>query len=279
MKVVVGIDIGGSTTKICAFSGGDRPELIRPQLVRAADPVTSVYGAFGKFLAENGLQLSDIERIMVTGVGSSYVGDQLYGLPCIRVSEFTAVGLGGLYLSGLDRALVVSMGTGTAAVYAEAGKPMEYLGGTGVGGGTLVGLSRLLLKLDTVEHLSQMATEGDLSKIDLRISDMTVGSVLKGVSADITASNFGKLSDLAEKADVAKGLLNMVYETIAMIAIFAARSKDVGDIVLTGNLSKFPYAHELFPGLSRIFGLHFIIPEDSPFATVIGTALVGREQG
>ena len=275
MRVVIGIDVGGSTTKICGIEQGSG-KLISPQLVRADDPITSVFGAFGKFTAENGLALSDIEKVMITGVGSSFVEGKLYGLPSFLVPEFTAVALGGLYLSSLEKALVVSMGTGTAVVYAQKGEAAEYLGGTGVGGGTLMGLSKLLLKLDGIEHLSELAKEGDLHKIDLRIGDITAKDVLS-VSAELTAANFGKLSDLADKSDVALGLLNMVYETIGMISIFAARSKDTKDIVLTGNLSNLPYAAQIFPTLSSMFGVNFIIPENSPFSTVIGTALCANE--
>ena len=52
MYVVIGIDVGGSTTKIVGFreEAGKR-ELIGPMFVRATDPITSIYGAFGKFTA------------------------------------------------------------------------------------------------------------------------------------------------------------------------------------------------------------------------------------
>lgn len=275
MNVIVGIDIGGSTTKICAFT--EDKKLLCPATVRAADPVTSLYGAFGKFTSSFGLKLTDIRKVMVTGVGSSFTGEELYGLPCEPVPEFNAVGLGGLYLSGLSRALVVSMGTGTAVVYAEKGKPMEYLGGTGVGGGTVMGLSRLLLKLDDIGHISEMAEDGNLDRIDLRIRDITntKKDVLSGMAQEMTAANFGKVSDLASKADIARGLLNMVYETVAMVALFAARTKNVSDIILTGNLSQLPYAKEIFPTLSQMFGTRFLIPENAAYATVIGTALCG----
>ena len=69
MSVIIGIDIGGSTTKIVGF-GRDK-KLIQPMFVRATDPVTSVYGAFGKFTSENGLDIGDIEKVMITGVGST----------------------------------------------------------------------------------------------------------------------------------------------------------------------------------------------------------------
>ncbi len=140
--VTIGIDIGGSTTKIVGFSSRDDHRLIEPIAVRATDPITSVYGAFGKFINLNNLELSDIEKVSITGVGSKYITKPLYSLPCENVPEFRCIGLGGLYLSGLDEVIVVSMGTGTALVHARRDGEIEYLGGTGVGGGTLVGLSK-----------------------------------------------------------------------------------------------------------------------------------------
>ena len=91
MKVTVGIDIGGSTTKIVGFD--EEKNLIHPMLVKATDPLTSVYGAFGKFTLENGLSISNIDKVMITGVGSTYIKDSIYGLKCIHVQEFKSVGL------------------------------------------------------------------------------------------------------------------------------------------------------------------------------------------
>ena len=122
--ITVGIDVGGSATKIAAFQEDGR--LMSPLFVRATDPVTSVYGALGRFTAENNVRLEDIRSIMVTGAGGAYVGEELYGRPCVHVSEFESVGRGGLYLSELNRAIVVSMGTGTALVYAQSGEKSEY---------------------------------------------------------------------------------------------------------------------------------------------------------
>ena len=274
MSVIIGIDIGGSTTKIVGFRKEDSTShsLISPLFVHAADPLTSLYGAFGKFTTINSLELHDIERVMVTGVGSSYSEKPIYNLPSTRVEEFRALGLGGLYLSHLDEAIVVSMGTGTALVHAKKGEETTYLGGTGVGGGTLVGLSKLLLKMDSIEHIQDLCEEGDLANIDLRIKDiMQVGDM----APDMTASNFGNVSDIATKGDIALGLTNMIFETIAMMAIFAARNYGLKDIVLTGNLSATTKAKEIFDSLSKMFHVNFIIPHNSQFATVIGAALCG----
>lgn len=278
MSVVIGIDIGGSTTKIVGFrTGGDKGELIKPAVVKATDPLTAVYGAFGKFTDENNLQIKDISRVMMTGVGSSYVKRNLYGLDCRRASEFESIGKGGLYLSGLSEALVVSMGTGTAMVHAGGGK-MSYLGGTGVGGGTLMGLSRLLLKADNIDHIAEYADGGDLANIDLRIRDITAKEAMSDLSADMTAANFGNVSDLATKADIAKGIMNMVFETVAMVSVFAARSVGVKDVVLTGNVTVLDLCRDKFKEINGMnYGVNFIIPDYSRYATVIGAALQGIE--
>ena len=274
MGTVIGIDVGGSTTKIVGLRSGN--ELISPQFVQANDPITSIYGAFGKFTSENGIALSDIDRIMITGVGSSFVKSALYGLNCKTLSEFECVGRGGLYLSGLDEAIVVSMGTGTALIHAKRNgdkTEVKYLGGTGVGGGTLIGLSKKLLEMDTVEHIEKLCEGGDLSKIDLRIGDIANKEVYPDLNTDLTAANFGNLSDLATKADLALGVVNMVAETIAMVSMFAAKSCGVKDIVLTGNLATLAPMCEIFAALRKSFAVHFTIPQNAQFATVIGAAL------
>ena len=275
---VIGIDVGGSTTKIVGFtenSNGER-ELISPFLVRATDPITSIYGAFGKFTSENNLAITDIDRIMVTGVGASHMSKPIYNLDCITVPEFSAVGLGGLYLSRLNEAIIVSMGTGTALVHAKKdgeNTQINYLGGTGIGGGTLLGLTKKMLGIDTIEHIETVARDGNLDNVDLRVKDISKDALYTGVNENLTASNFGKLSDLADSSDIALGLANMVAETIAMIAVFAAKGKGIRDVVLVGNLTTIKPVRDVFENLGEDFGVNFIIPENASFGTVIGAAL------
>ena len=273
-KTVVGIDVGGSTTKIVGFAPGGK--LLSPMLVQATDPVTSIYGAFGKFTLMNGLTLDEIDRIMMTGAGSSAIQSQIYNRECKTVSEFSSTGIGGLYLSGLDEAIVVSLGTGTALIHAKRtpdGAQTDYLGGTGVGGGTILGLSRKMLGIGSIEHLEQIAEGGDLGLIDLRIKDISKSGTFKGVNENLTASNFGNLSDLAGKKDIALGIFNMVAETVVMMSIFAARSFGLKDIVMCGNLTSIKPVCNTFTSLAPTFGVNFIVPEMSQYGTVIGAAL------
>ena len=273
-KTVVGIDVGGSTTKIVGFAPGGK--LLSPIFVQATDPVTSIYGAFGRFTLENGLSLDEIDRIMMTGAGSRAIQSPIYNRECKSVSEFSSTGIGGLYLSGLDEAIVVSLGTGTAIIHAkraENGAVTEYLGGTGVGGGTILGLSRKMLGIASIEHLEQLSEGGDLGQVDLRIKDISKSGTFKGVNENLTASNFGNLSDLASKKDIALGIFNMVSETVAMMSIFAARQFGIKDIVMCGNLTSIKPVCDTFASLAPTFGVNFIVPEMSQYGTVIGAAL------
>ncbi|NLC53245.1 MAG: pantothenate kinase, partial [Firmicutes bacterium] len=95
MGMVIGIDVGGSTTKIV---GLHENKLYSPLFVKANDPVASIFGAFGKFINANELTLNDIKHVMITGVGSSYIDQPLYGIPTTKVDEFRAIGKGGLFL-------------------------------------------------------------------------------------------------------------------------------------------------------------------------------------
>ncbi|NLE26090.1 MAG: type II pantothenate kinase [Clostridiaceae bacterium] len=269
MGKIVGIDVGGSTTKIIGY---DREKLFSPLLVKANDPVSSVYGAFGRFLNENKLQLTDIDKIMVTGVGSTFIDEKIFGIPTYKVDEFLAIGLGGLFLSKLNRAIIVSMGTGTAYVMADNDKA-NHIGGTGVGGGTLLGLSNRMLNIRNFNDIVDMAKDGDLKHIDLSIADITHDTV-GGLTQETTASNFGKIIDLATKADVALGIINLVFQTIGMMAVFASRNEKVNDVILTGNLTNVPQAKTVFDGLTTLFGVKFHIPDHAEYATAAGAALV-----
>jgi len=276
MKVTLGIDVGGSTTKIVGFT--ESGELIEPMFIHADDQITSIYGAFGKFTDSNGIALNKIKKIMVTGVGSTYLDKGIYGLKCTHVPEFDCVAAGGLYLSGLDRAVITSLGTGTACVYAEKDGYIEYMGGTGVGGGTLMGLSKLLLGMDNITNICNLAESGDPDKIDLRIKHITRKDSRINMQSELTVSNFGNISDIAEKSDVALGVINMVFETVGTISVFASKNHDKCDIVLTGNLTVVPQAQPIFKNIGGMLGANFIIPEYSQYGTVIGAALLGNSE-
>lgn len=66
--------------------------------------------------------------------------------------------------------MVVSMGTGTSFVGVKDRIP-THLGGIGIGGGTIIGLSKLMLNTDDIDKIQELASGGKVGHIDLRVGD------------------------------------------------------------------------------------------------------------
>lgn len=268
MGIVIGLDIGGSTTKIVGLLD---KEIISHEIVRATDPIASAFGALGKFLDINHFHISDIERLMITGVGASFPSGDLLGIHTIHVQEFLATGLGGLYLSSLKHAVVVSMGTGTAFVDATP-DVVRHIIGSGIGGGTVLGLANRILNVRDFDLMIDLAASGSLQRIDLSIGDISCIEI-PGLSMETTASNFGKLADDASRDDLALGIFNLVFQSIGTMAVLAARTTGLKDVVFTGQMTKVPQCKELFSAFSKLYPVNFHVPDLAEYATAIGAAI------
>ena len=268
MGIVIGIDVGISTTKIVGIKNG---KVTAPIRITAADPITSLYGAFGKYLHDNDIELKDVEHVMLTGVGAAYIDQPIYGLPTSKSQEFVADGLGARYESKLDHTIVVSMGTGTSFVKCD-GDEMKHIGGIGVGGGTLAGLARIMLNTSDIAQVAAMAKQGNIRNIDLTIGDISA-QPLPGLPMDTTASNFARAQSDASKEDIAAGIIKMVLQSIGSAAWLASLGSDIRDFVLIGNLSLLPQCKEVFPALEKLYDIRFHIPKHSQYCTAIGAAL------
>ena len=268
MGIVIGIDVGISTTKIV---GVEQMKVISPMRITAADPVTSLYGAFGKYLYENKIPLTDVEQVVLTGVGSEYIDRPVYGLPTIKADEFVADGLGARFESGLDRILVVSMGTGTSLVLCD-GDEICHVGGISIGGGTLAGLSRIMLQTSDIKQVATLAMQGDIANVNLNIGDISAHP-LPGLPLNVTASLFGNAKSDASREDIAAGLIYTVLQTIGSAAVLATLNSDIREFVMIGNLTLLPQCRDVFPMMENLYKVHFRIPKYSQFCTAIGAAL------
>lgn len=268
MGIIIGIDVGISTTKIVGLRDGKPTAPIR---ITAADPITSLYGAFGKYLHDNNIMLGNVEHVMLTGVGAAYVKNDVYGLATSRCDEFVADALGARYESHIDHAIVVSMGTGTSFVMCD-GDEIHHIGGIGIGGGTLQGLSRIMLNTDDIKQVSALAMQGDISHVNLLIGDISA-QPLPGLPMEATASIFARAQNDASREDIACGIILMVLQSIGSATVLAAQGTSCRDMVLIGNLSLLPQCKEVFPALEKLYNVRFHIPKYSEYCTAIGAAL------
>ena len=269
MDIILGIDIGGSSTKIVGLrTDGSVISMLR---VRAEDQVTSLYGALGNYLSSNRLSLQEVRRVVLTGVGASFVEGDIYGLPTCKVEEFAATGTGALALSGQSSAVVVSMGTGTAFLWATPSE-IRHLCGSGIGGGTLGGLCHKLVGMERFGQIKKLAETGDLSRVDLTLKDITVHAA-PTLDLDMTAANFGNLAEDASPADLAAGVMNLVLQAIGTMTVLACQSCGAKTVVVTGSMTTLPQAVTNFQLFEKLYGIRYLIPENATFATAIGAGL------
>jgi len=272
--MIVGIDIGGSTTKAVAYHDG----IAGKTSVTTTDPYAAAAGALAKLFLMIEKNLGDVRCLALTGGGSQKIACELLGLPIQKIDEMRAIGLGGIELTGKENALVVSMGTGTAILAVRKnGEEITHVGGTAVGGGTLIGLSRIVLNKFEVDTLWKLAREGDLGKVDLSVKDITGGSVgfLPGYA---TASNFGRISDDASQSDLAMGIINMVGQVIGTTACISAKANGLErDIVLVGKVAANREITDVIQGVGELYGMTMVVPEMPDFCTALGAAAAVRD--
>jgi len=277
---IIGLDIGASLTKIVLVN--ERLEIIRRMVLPSMDPRETALRALNNlFSTIDSEDRAKVRMTLSTGGRSRFLGNEILGIPIMRVDEIKAIGFGGLTLSGRNNCLVVSAGTGTAlvAVY-DGGRAIRHVGGTGVGGGTILGLSRRMIGVYDFKVLEEMALRGDPSKVDLTINDIVGGSI--GIlPANVTASNFGKILGEASAEDVVAGIFNMVSQTIAVVAVMAAKAYNLEDnVVVTGMLAKSRLISRIIRETTDLFSVNVIIPDNCELAGAIGAiAVYLKEKG
>ncbi len=269
--MIIGIDIGSTTTKAVAVQNGLVVKTIK---TKAFDAVTSATGALGKMIIEGNLNMSSVEKIVITGAGAVKINNDIFGIKTQKIEEITAIGVGGMFLSQKDSVIIANIGTGTSIIEASKEK-ITHLGGTGVGGGTITGLSRGLINTSTFDNILNLADRGNLSQVDLLIEDISDAEI-SFLNKKSTASNFGKMLDTAQKEDVALGVINMVYQVIGVMSVFAARSRNSDSVLITGNGSKNRIGRKILENISLMYNIRFEFPADAEYTTAIGAALSAR---
>jgi len=270
--MIIGIDIGSTTTKAVSLEDG---RVVKKISTRAEDAITSASGAFGKIILENGIRMADIKRIMITGAGATKIEGELFGIPTEKVNEITSIGIGGMYLSGQDNIIIANIGTGTAIIEAQKDR-IIHLGGSGVGGGTILGLAKKLLSLSDFKDIMKLAGDGNLDPVDLLLGDIMVTD-FSFLGKKSTASNFGKMLDTARNEDIALGIINMVFQVIGMISVFAARSRNIDKVIVTGSGSYNPLGQTILAGITHLHSIAFEYPKDAEYTTAVGAGLYGSE--
>ena len=273
LNVQAAIDFGISNTDTIAQIDGAWRRWTQPYIGQPDPHLVQT------ILAAGGIDPSRLRQLAVTGGRHRLLPAQIGQCQVIGVGELQAIGRGGQAMAGVSEQdstplLVVSAGSGTAIIAAR-GNQYEHVTGTGVGGGTMLGLGRLLLHTIDPLEIDTLAQRGNPNGADLRLADVVTGPI-GSLPADATAVNFGRLArqDLnVSREDLAAALVTLVGQVIGLLAINAARAQQIERIVVIGHMTDMPSLRRVLASVSQYYAAPIDLPANGGYATALGALL------
>tara|TARA_B100000965_G_scaffold302142_1_gene260784 strand:+ start:640 stop:1452 length:813 start_codon:yes stop_codon:yes gene_type:complete len=217
------------------------------------------------------LDPNKIKKIAVTGGKSANLNNTFKDIPIFKVNEVEAIGLGAknLYSINDEKFVVISAGTGTGCVFYD-GKNYHYLGGISIGGGTLQGLSSLLISTSDINEIEKLSNKGNRKNVDHLIGEVVndIGSL----NPNVTASNFAKAKGVKNHnpKDIAASLTNMIGEVIGTTSYLNAMLAGVDKVYFLGRLSLSEAIKEAINQRLKLANINGIYKENREYGNVLG---------
>ena len=231
MGKVIGIDTGGTLTKLAYLNE-------EGQLVLEVFPSNKM-GLVKTWLEAH----PEIEEIGLTGGRTEQLREKLETMKNIEyLVEFEATLKGVQYLMKkeghyIEEAIITNIGTGTS-IHHMMGNKHARVGGTGIGGGTLIGLSTIMTGISSFEEVTELAGNGKRDQIDLLVKDIYQGMDTP-IAGTLTASNFGKVGITKGEEYASEDILattqGLVGEVITTLSIQLAEQYKAEHIVYIGS--------------------------------------------
>ncbi len=268
----VGIDIGQSLTKIVYIDGGN--------MILSIFPTKHGFNKIAEFLDN---KRSNIVQINITG-GRAYNIFKKYEeqYHCKLIDEFEANVKGIEYLfqfnkkQPLSHSLIVTIGTGTSMVLKK--DDFSHIGGTALGGGFFMGLSKLLFNIEDYQQAIEIAKKGNRYNVDLKVSDIypPEDERIDLLFREFTAASLGKIDldfnrNNLNKGDLLNSIICMIGENIGTLANLMADNNDVLNIVFCGGFLRVNrIARKILSLISKVHKKSAIFLNNSEFCGAIG---------
>ncbi len=271
-----GIDGGATLTKAVFVERGAPLETFRTFVCLAND----------RLAIQSFLSAAPVGGVAVTGGGAHWLLNNLSPGTARRFGEFESLGAGSTFLNGESPSpvrlpcILVSVGTGTSILLLEGAGGVRRVGGTALGGGTLIGLSKLLLSTANFQEVVSLASAGDRRNVDLRVGDFYEPGEIALVP-DLTAANFGKVTN-PSRQDLAAAICGLIGENVALLAGAHARhagSSVPPDVIYAGStLTGNSPLRQILTDVTVLTGArpHFL--PRGEFAGALGALILLRQQ-
>lgn len=269
-----GVDVGASLAKVALRDAQGR-------LTLRLLPSTELEAVKAE------VEASGAVTVGLTGGGAPEVEARLAETP-LRVNEFAAWGSGVRVLlrqAALDFKepfLLVSLGTGTSVMLVD-GMAISRVGGTALGGGTVLGLGSLLVGQSDFGELCDLAARGTRHRVDLLVSDI-YGPGEIPLAGDLTAANFGRMArpgaERPAPEDLAAGIMALVGENVALVTGGLAGTSRVKRVVYAGStLRGNSVLAEVLTNITTLLGNRSTVLADGEFAGAVGALELAATPG
>lgn len=263
----IGVDAGATLVKVATRSpAGEMSYRLAP-----ATALSEVVGM---------IEAARPDTVGLTGGGAAQLEQRL---PCqtVRVNEFAAWGNGAAELlqdaavGPARRYLLVSLGTGTSVMLVD-GMAVNRIGGTALGGGTVVGLGAALLDRSDFSEIAALAERGDRRRVDLLVSDIYRPGEIP-LLGELTAASFGKLARPGggpappAPEDLAHAVMGLVAENVALICGGLGAAHQVERVVFGGSTLRDNHTlREVLQLITGALGYETVFLPDGEFAGALG---------
>lgn len=226
MKNSIGVDAGGSLIKIAYEEKG--------RLHFRKYPFDELESALGwmRMFCEN-------KKLFLTGGKAGKIKAEFFP-NAEMVDEFTAACVGAKHLMVKEsmpmgeKFLLVIIGTGTSWFTID-GDQYERVLGSGIGGGTFMGLGNMFAELKDFSKLVKLSSTGERGRVDLLVKDIYFPEE-PPIHGDLTASNFAKSGiEESSPADRMAAVTNMISETITLLTVQASTLQNIQKVVFIGS--------------------------------------------
>ena len=137
-----------------------------------------------------------------------------------------------------------NIGSGVSILKVLDNDKYERVGGTLMGGGTLIGLSKLIFGIADYDKILELASKGNNENVDLTMKDFPNHS--ENNNENSVVSSLGKIHEFIQsgikddlkKEDIALSLLKMICSHIAQYSVIYAEKNNIDTIYYFGTFTK-----------------------------------------
>ncbi len=279
-KLLIGLDIGGSLTKICIITDKNEKEIndfllskynseyvdLALNIVYLTKFPTNNFEKNFSSLIKDLNNITKLEKMDATGGGaykfSNFVKNN-FNIEFIKHDELQSLKFGYQFMNNYNTFyekdnnnkmnkvnsdlkfphISANIGSGVSILKVSCPYKYERIGGTLMGGGTLIGLSKLIFGIDNFEEILQLASKGKYENVDLTKKDL---KEFKDNSDNMSVSSLGKIHEFIQsgkkaeikKEDIALSLLNMICSHISQYAVLYAEKYKIDTIYYFGTFTK-----------------------------------------